>query len=118
MNKKIMKKKAKKILFTGMKILGTAIFSGLMTAGLNAIFNQDKGIDVDNITDMSDDQLNMFREKIRPISISSEVSTKEANEALHIRDMIDNELSKRAWGGQEIGYPVHSDGGWYLDSNE
>lgn len=66
------------------------------------------------ISALTDDELNRVREIIRPISVSAAFSNDISNTAIHVIDMIDDELSKRDWGNQEIGFPKKREHGWYL----
>ena len=70
-----------------------------------------------NLKNLSYEELMELREKVRPLSISSKVSDSVRKENLHIRDIIDKELSKRNSNGETQGYPKHSSGCWYISGD-
>lgn len=40
------------------------------------------------------------------------------NDCWNLLNRFDNAIGKIKWAGKEYGYPVHSDGGWYLPSDD
>ena len=70
--------------------------------------------DKKKISSFSREELNKIREIIRPISIRGDVDPAKRRTARRVVDMIDAEISKIDWKNKEIGYPKHSEGGWYL----
>ena len=61
----------------------------------------------------------LFREdhsKYSPAWFGSDYS-----EAVRLENLLrrfDKELSRRAWAGEEPGYPVHREHGWYLPNDD
>ena len=58
----------------------------------------------------SDEELEEEREKVR-------LQLFEGKDVYDTLDRFDAEMSKRAWNGEEIGFPVHSEHGWYLSED-
>ena len=82
------------------------------------LFNNFKKKQTEKLKSLSKEELLKQREKVRPISISGSVSVREQREALHKRDLIDEELSRRERQEFGTGFPKHSSGGWHITSED
>ncbi|SFP86783.1 hypothetical protein SAMN04487928_11035 [Butyrivibrio proteoclasticus] len=82
----------------------------MRTYSAEQILNFDKK----KISSFSREELNEIREIISPISVRGDVDPAKGRAARRVVDMIDDEISKIDWKNKEIGYPKHSEGGWYL----
>lgn len=67
----------------------------------------------------SDDQLETEREKVRQAYCSSGDDFDKACKLQETLDQFDQEMSKRAWGGQKPSGPkVRREHGWYLPNDD
>lgn len=66
----------------------------------------------------SDDELNAEREKVRQAYCSAGLDFSEAVRMENLLRLFDKELSRRAWAGEEYGYPAHREHGWYLSNDD
>ncbi len=68
---------------------------------------------------LSDDELEIEREKVRQYFCSAEKDLSSAIKAESILEQFDREMSNREWQGHaEYGYPEHSEHGWYLSEDD
>lgn len=68
---------------------------------------------------LSDAELNAKREMVRKAFCSSGSDYNRAVRLENLLRLLDKELSKRAWGGRtDYGFPVHSEHGWHLSSED
>lgn len=66
---------------------------------------------------VADDVLNEEREIVRKQYVT-EQDDGLVNQLYWLLHRFDKELSKRAWKGEEIGFPVHREHGWYLPNDD
>lgn len=69
----------------------------------------------------TDDQLKFERERVRQEWASAglnNISDAEESRLFNLLHYFDKVISDRAWAGQEKGYPVHSEHGWHLPSDD
>lgn len=65
----------------------------------------------------TDAELETEREKVRvayATAGTTGLSGADFNYLEKLLHRFDQEMSKRAWGGKEYGYPVHREHGWHL----
>ena len=69
----------------------------------------------------SDSELNSERERVRSEYANaglSGLSDNEVDNLYFLLNKFDNEISRRAWAGQDAGYPAHREHGWYLSNDD
>lgn len=67
---------------------------------------------------LSDDELDEEREAARLDYCNPELDDDYRASLYDTLHDFDDEISKRAWGDKEPGYPTHSEHGWYLSEDD
>lgn len=67
---------------------------------------------------VSDEVLDAEREIVRQQYCSSGNDISLATRLYNLLNQFDKVMSKRAWDGKEPGFPVHSEHGWHLPSDD
>lgn len=104
-----MNTKLKKILKwagTGIGLLGGALFLAAISNGADEDYSNSW------LSSASDEELDVEREIVRLRHCSGDES---AWNTLH---RFDEEICKRAWDGNEYGYPAHREHGWHLSNDD
>ena len=64
------------------------------------------------------DELEKAREIVRLDYVNPDFDTDYRNQCWNLLSRFDNAIDKLKWGGEEVGYPIHSSHGWYLSSDD
>lgn len=66
----------------------------------------------------SNEELDKEREKVRQDYCNPELDDDYRASLYFILHDFDEEMSKRAWGNEEFGYPIHNEHGWHLPEDD
>ena len=69
----------------------------------------------------TDFELETEREKVREAYANAGLtglSIEETDDLYWLLNKFDNEMGERAWAGEEKGFPVYREHGWYLPSDD
>lgn len=101
------------------KIIGGLVTAVLGVGALAILFREDRSkYSPAWFESASDDELNAEREQVRQAYCSAGSDYSEAVRLENLLRRFDKELSRRAWAGEEPGYPVHREHGWYLPNDD
>lgn len=64
------------------------------------------------------DELKDARELVQKDYLNPELDMDYRSKCWDLLSRFDNAIGKKEWAGKEYGYPVHSEHGWYLSSDD
>ena len=64
------------------------------------------------------EELEKEREKVQQDYLNPDLDIEYRGHLYDVLHRFDNEIGKKKWDGKEPGYPVHSEHGWYLPSDD